>query len=90
MLPAEVPTRHAGLQVDNQGGYINFADSTVFPASTTMLGAVVKFAPGGLRQLHWHTTLSEWQFVINGTYEVYHCGLPHARPCMQAPPSRVG
>ena len=42
------------------------ADQTSFPAATTMCGALVKFAPGGLRQMHWHTTLDEWQFVING------------------------
>ena len=52
------------------GGYINIADQTNFPVSTTMMGALVKFGPGGLRQLHWHTTLDEWQFVINGTFEV--------------------
>lgn len=61
------------LQVDGRGGYVNFADQTNFPVSTTMLGALVKFGPGGLRQLHWHPTLDEWQFVINGTFEVRPC-----------------
>ena len=64
------------LQVDGKGGYVNFADQTNFPASTTMLGALVKFGPGGLRQLHWHPTLDEWQFIINGTFEV--------RPCQES------
>lgn len=66
------------LQDDNRGGYLIVADQTSFlvadqtsfPAATTMCGALVKFAPGGLRQMHWHTTLDEWQFVINGTFEV--------------------
>lgn len=51
------------------GSYINMVDVTLFPASDRMVGALVKFAPGAIRQLHWHTTLDEWQFIINGTYE---------------------
>ena len=78
------------LQDDNRGGYLNVADQTTFPAATTMCGALVKFAPGGLRQMHWHTTLDEWQFVINGTFEV----LPNlgvTKPCdMAGPKACVG
>lgn len=33
-------------------------------------GALVRVAPGGMRQLHWHINIDEWQFAINGTYEV--------------------
>ena len=68
------------LQDDNRGGYLIVADQTSFPAATTMCGALVKFAPGGLRQMHWHTTLDEWQFVINGTFEV-HPSLCVTKPC---------
>ncbi|KAK9840760.1 hypothetical protein WJX81_002919 [Elliptochloris bilobata] len=64
------PLAHGNApEVNNGGGYINLADSSTFPAATTMMGALVKFEAGGLRQLHWHTTLSEWQFIINGTFE---------------------
>lgn len=35
-----------------------------------MTGALVRIAPGGMRQLHWHLNIDEWQFAINGTYEV--------------------
>ena len=35
-----------------------------------MTGALVRIAPGGMRQLHWHLNFDEWQFAINGTFEV--------------------
>jgi oxalate decarboxylase len=35
-----------------------------------MSGALVRIAPGGMRQLHWHLNIDEWQYVINGTVEV--------------------
>jgi len=52
------------------------ADVESFPISKDMSGALVKLHPGGMRQLHWHTNLDEWQFVINGTIQVrslHHC-----------------
>ncbi len=45
-------------------------DTTNFEISDAMSGALVKLHPGGMRQLHWHTNLDEWQFVINGTIQV--------------------
>ncbi len=60
-------------------------DTTNFEISDAMSGALVKLHPGGMRQLHWHTNLDEWQFVINGTIQVcssprlhyMHAGLEH-------------
>ena len=47
------------------------ADVESFPISKDMSGALVKLHPGGMRQLHWHTNLDEWQYVINGTIQVH-------------------
>ncbi|KAF6259616.1 RmlC-like cupin [Scenedesmus sp. NREL 46B-D3] len=52
------------------GSYINMADVTRFPVATEMCGAIVRIAAGGMRQLHWHLNIDEWQYVINGTLEV--------------------
>ena len=52
-------------------------DKTLFPISQDMSGALVRLRPGGMRQLHWHTNLDEWQYVINGTLQV-HCPPCHA------------
>ncbi|KAK9837295.1 hypothetical protein WJX81_004372 [Elliptochloris bilobata] len=64
------PLAHASLpEVDTDGGYIKFVDIGLFPVSTTMSGALVRFAPYAMRQLHWHVNFDEWQYVINGTVE---------------------
>ena len=47
------------------------ADQEYFTASTQMSGSLVHFEPGALRQMHWHTNEAEWQFVINGTLQVW-------------------
>jgi oxalate decarboxylase len=60
----------ARMQVDTPGGTIKVADSSNFPISTQFTGALVYFAPDGLRQFHWHLNFNEWQYVINGTLEV--------------------
>ncbi|MFO0908726.1 MAG: cupin domain-containing protein [Isosphaeraceae bacterium] len=45
-------------------------DSTSFPISTTMTGVVLDLEPGGLRELHWHPTADEWQYVVSGRISV--------------------
>ncbi len=45
-------------------------DSTHFPISRTMTGVVLDLDPGALRELHWHPTADEWQYVISGTVSV--------------------
>jgi oxalate decarboxylase len=49
------------------GGEVRVVDSTVFPASKAIAGALVRVKPGGLRELHWHPNASEWQYWISGT-----------------------
>lgn len=58
-------------QVENgDGSYINMVDVTRFPVAAEMSGAIVRVAAGGMRQLHWHLNIDEWQYIINGTFEV--------------------
>jgi oxalate decarboxylase len=53
-------------KVDNAGGRLYLVDSTKFPISKTIAGAVLELEPGGLRELHWHPTADEWQYVLEG------------------------
>jgi oxalate decarboxylase len=45
-------------------------DSSRFPIATTITGVVLDLEPGGLRELHWHPTSDEWQYVIDGQITV--------------------
>ncbi len=57
-------------KVSNRGGRQYLVDSTRFPISTTMTGAILDLDPGGLRELHWHPNADEWQYVLEGTVSV--------------------
>ncbi|THU84527.1 oxalate decarboxylase [Dendrothele bispora CBS 962.96] len=48
------------------GGSMRTADSTVFPVSTTISVAEFTVNPGGMRELHWHPTMDEWSFFLEG------------------------
>jgi oxalate decarboxylase len=41
-----------------------------FPISQTVTGVILDLEPGGLRELHWHPTADEWQYVIDGNISV--------------------
>ena len=41
-----------------------------FPISKTITGAILDLDPGALRELHWHPTADEWQYVIEGKVSV--------------------
>jgi oxalate decarboxylase len=41
-----------------------------FPISQTITGVLLELDPGGLRELHWHPTADEWQYVIEGRVSV--------------------
>jgi oxalate decarboxylase len=41
-----------------------------FPISKTVTGVILDLEPGGLRELHWHPTADEWQYVIDGRVSV--------------------
>jgi oxalate decarboxylase len=45
-------------------------DADRFPISTTFTGVVLDLEPGGFRELHWHPTADEWQYVIDGQFHV--------------------
>ena len=45
-------------------------DSSNFPISKTITGVILDLEPGALRELHWHPTADEWQYVIEGEISV--------------------
>jgi oxalate decarboxylase len=47
-------------------GTVRITDSSVFPVSKTVAAALVEVNPGGLRELHWHPNIDEWQYYIEG------------------------
>jgi oxalate decarboxylase len=53
-----------------KGGREWRVDSSRFPISTTISGVLLDLQPGGLRELHWHPTSDEWQYVIEGQISV--------------------
>jgi oxalate decarboxylase len=53
--------------VYSKGGRLWMVDSTKFPISKTVTGAVLELEPGALRELHWHPGADEWQYVLEGT-----------------------
>ncbi len=53
-----------------KGGREWRVDSTRFEISTTVTGVVIDLDPGALRELHWHPSADEWQYVIDGTLSV--------------------
>lgn len=52
------------------GGREWTVDSTTFPISTTITGVILELEPGALRELHWHPTADEWQYLITGNTSV--------------------
>jgi hypothetical protein len=48
------------------GGETRVVDSTNFPVALNIAAAMVTIKPGGLREMHWHPTVSEWQYWIKG------------------------
>jgi oxalate decarboxylase len=52
--------------IRTKGGTVRIADSNVFLASKTIAAALVEIEPGGLRELHWHPNVDEWQYYIEG------------------------
>jgi oxalate decarboxylase len=56
----------AQAPIETRGGRVRIADSTNFPAATTIAAALVEVEPGCMRELHWHPTNDEWQYYIRG------------------------
>jgi oxalate decarboxylase len=57
-------------RVNNKGGRLWVLDSKKFPISKTITGAILELEPGALRELHWHPTADEWQYVFEGQVSV--------------------
>ena len=54
-------------QHQTAGGSARIVDSTNFPVSRNIAGAIVTLKPGAIRELHWHPNGSEWQYWIQGS-----------------------
>lgn len=53
-----------------EGGREWRVDSSKFPISTTITGVFLELEPGAIRELHWHPTADEWQYVVEGDISV--------------------
>jgi len=49
-----------------KGGTVRITDSSLFKVSKTIAAALVEVEPGGMRELHWHPNVDEWQYFICG------------------------
>jgi oxalate decarboxylase len=52
--------------IKGAGGQVRIVDSRNFPAASTIAAALVDIDPGGMRELHWHPNVDEWQYFISG------------------------
>ena len=48
------------------GGETRVVDSTNFAVAQNIASAMVTIKPGGMREMHWHPNVSEWQYWIKG------------------------
>ena len=48
------------------GGETRVVDSTNFPVAKGIAAAMVTIKPGGMREMHWHPNVSEWQYWMRG------------------------
>jgi len=49
------------------GGSVKLIDSTSFPTASKFAAALFTVKPGAMRELHWHTTSDEWNFILEGS-----------------------
>jgi oxalate decarboxylase len=52
--------------IEAPGGSARIADSSNFPAASTIAAAFVEVEPGAMRELHWHPNTDEWQYYVSG------------------------
>jgi oxalate decarboxylase len=57
-------------RVNNKGGRMWLVDSKLHPIAKTIAAAIIELDVGGLRELHWHPTADEWQYVYEGQVSV--------------------
>lgn len=48
------------------GGSVKILDTQSFPIAADFAVALFTIKPGAMRELHWHTTSDEWDFIIQG------------------------
>jgi len=48
------------------GGTIKTFDTRTFKIAETIVGALVTVQPGGIREMHWHPTQPEWDYILTG------------------------
>ena len=53
--------------VKTSGSTVRIADSSNFPAASTIAAALVEVEPGAMREMHWHPNNDEWQYYIEGS-----------------------
>jgi oxalate decarboxylase len=52
------------------GSSLQLATVKQFPASFNMSGAILHLEPGAKRSMHWHPNADEWEYVLNGSYDL--------------------
>jgi oxalate decarboxylase len=57
-------------RIARDGSELRVASAKEFPASFNMAGAIIHLEPGAMRAMHWHPNADEWQYVLNGSYEL--------------------
>ncbi|MCW2994925.1 MAG: oxalate decarboxylase [Conexibacter sp.] len=58
---------HQQEPIKAPGGQVRVTDSSNFPISRTIAGALVEIEPGAMRELHWHPNADEWQYYLRGS-----------------------
>ncbi|KAI4718855.1 oxalate decarboxylase, secreted [Aureobasidium sp. EXF-10727] len=48
------------------GGSVKILDTQTFPAAFDFAVGLFTIKPGAMRELHWHTTSDEWDFILSG------------------------
>jgi len=48
------------------GGSLKIIDPQSFPVASNFAAALFTIKPGAMRELHWHTTSDEWNYIIGG------------------------
>ena len=48
------------------GGSVKILDPQTFPIAKNFAAALFTIKPGAMRELHWHTTSDEWNYIIAG------------------------
>jgi oxalate decarboxylase family bicupin protein len=48
------------------GGSVKILDTSTFPVANNFAVALFTIKPGAMRELHWHTSSDEWDFILQG------------------------